>query len=129
MAKKKRHTAAEIAAKLRQADALSAEGRVQNEIAKALGVSVMTFHRWRKARPQTADSAPASAPTSHLLIVDKTEAEPGRQTRIAELQLENARLRRLVTDLLLEKMKLEEDTVGLQSGTAKRAWIAGSRAF
>ena len=53
MAKKKRHTAAEIAAKLRQADALSAEGRVQNEIAKALGVSVMTFHRWRKARPQT----------------------------------------------------------------------------
>jgi hypothetical protein len=29
-------------------------------------------------------------------------------TRIAELQLENSRLRRLVTDLLLEKMKLEE---------------------
>src|SRR5262249_21992933 len=28
--------------------------------------------------------------------------------RIAELQLENSRLRRLVTDLLLEKVKLEE---------------------
>jgi hypothetical protein len=28
--------------------------------------------------------------------------------RIAELQLENSRLRRLVTDLLLEKTKLEE---------------------
>jgi putative transposase len=28
--------------------------------------------------------------------------------RIAELQLENSRLRRLVTDLLLEKIKLEE---------------------
>jgi hypothetical protein len=28
--------------------------------------------------------------------------------RIAQLQLENSRLRRLVTDLLLEKMKLEE---------------------
>jgi hypothetical protein len=27
---------------------------------------------------------------------------------IAELQLENSRLRRLVTDLLLEKIKLEE---------------------
>jgi hypothetical protein len=30
------------------------------------------------------------------------------QTRIAELKLENSRLRRLVTDLLLEKMKFEE---------------------
>jgi hypothetical protein len=28
--------------------------------------------------------------------------------RIRELQLENSRLRRLVTDLLLEKMNLEE---------------------
>jgi hypothetical protein len=28
--------------------------------------------------------------------------------RIAELQLENLRLRRLVTDLLLEKIRLEE---------------------
>ena len=30
------------------------------------------------------------------------------QTRIAELQLENSQLRRLVADLLLEQMKLEE---------------------
>src|SRR6516164_11203068 len=32
----------------------------------------------------------------------------GRGDRITELQLENSRLRRLVTDLLLEKVKLEE---------------------
>jgi len=32
----------------------------------------------------------------------------GADDRIAELQLENSRLRRLVTDLLLEKIKLEE---------------------
>src|SRR5262249_9361599 len=32
----------------------------------------------------------------------------GGGDRIAELQLENSRLRRLVTDLLLEKIKLEE---------------------
>jgi len=38
-----------------------------------------------------------------------SEAAPGTpQTRIAELQLENSRLRRLVTDLLLKQMKLEE---------------------
>ena len=38
-----------------------------------------------------------------------SEAAPGTpQTRIAELQLENSRLQRLVTDLLLKQMKLEE---------------------
>ena len=35
-------------------------------------------------------------------------ASPIEQMRINELLLENARLRRLVTDLLLEKMNLEE---------------------
>jgi hypothetical protein len=32
----------------------------------------------------------------------------GADDRMAELQLENSRLRRLVTDLLLEKIKVEE---------------------
>jgi putative transposase len=44
----------------------------------------MTLHRWRQAP-------------------DASEGD-----RIAELQLENSQLRRLVTDLLLEKIKLEE---------------------
>jgi hypothetical protein len=39
------------------------------------------------------------------------------QTRIAELRLENSRLRRLETDLLLEKIKLEEAS---QIGELKR---------
>ena len=34
-----------------------------------------------------------------------------------------------MTDLLLEKMKLEEDTLGLQSGTTKRERTIGSRSF
>jgi hypothetical protein len=39
----------------------------------------------------------------------ETSLSPIEKTkRIGELQLENARLRRLVTDLLLEKMNLEE---------------------
>lgn len=106
MAKKKRHTAAEIAAKLAEADALGAQGRNQGEIAKTLGISVMTFHRWRKDRSLTPRSriavAPSAAPNADL-------AEPERLARISELQLENSRLRRLVTDLLLEKMRLEDD--------------------
>jgi hypothetical protein len=46
------------------------------------------------------------------LVVTPEAKEPhrtrGADDRIAELQLENSRLRRLVTDLLLEKVKLEE---------------------
>jgi hypothetical protein len=39
----------------------------------------------------------------------------GGQYGLAELQLENSRLRRLVTDLLLEKIRLEEAAKGQKS--------------
>jgi putative transposase len=102
MAKKKRHSNAEIVAKLQQAGTLAREGRTVSHIARALGISVMTLHRWKKARPQptgvvsarSRDTSPGSGPNE----VD----------RIAELQIENARLRRLVTDFLLEKVTMEE---------------------
>ena len=109
MAKKKRHTAAEIAAKLGEAQALSAAGRTQNEIAKALGISVMTFHRWRRALPRRPSSSLASVSSLDQSVPADRAVESGRSSRIAELQLENARLRKLVTDLLLEKMKLEDE--------------------
>jgi transposase-like protein len=86
-----------MATKLAQANELATQGRLQSEIARTLGVSVMTLHRWRKAPPgpQPAHEAPQPGRTR------------GRGDPIAELQLENSRLRRLVTDLLLEKIKLE----------------------
>src|SRR5262249_54789183 len=90
MAKRKRHSRVEIATKLAQANELATQGKLQSEIAHTLGVSVMTLHRWRKAPPPRPQ--PALVAT-------------------AELQLETSRLRRLrrlVTDLLLEKVKLEE---------------------
>ena len=91
MTQKKRHSTVEIATKLAQANDLATQGKLQSEIAHTLGVSVMTLYRWRKMppEPQPADD------------------------RIAKLQLENSRLRRLVTDLLLEKIKVEES--GLSS--------------
>src|SRR4029450_10518248 len=49
MAKKKRHSRVEITTKLAQANDLAAQGKLQSEIARTLGVSVMTLHRWRKA--------------------------------------------------------------------------------
>ena len=102
IAKKKRHSRVEIATKLAQATDLATQGRSQREIAHILGVSVMTLHRWRKLPPgpQTAFVAIHEAGQLSRLR--------GEGDRIAELQLENLRLRRLVTDLLLEKVKLEE---------------------
>jgi transposase-like protein len=99
MAKKGKHSKAEIAAKLSQAEELATQGKLQSEIARTLGVSVMTLHRWRKM-PPVAQAVPA--------VVNDTHRFDQAPARIAELQLENSRLRRLVTDLLLEKIKLEE---------------------
>src|SRR5919204_6694957 len=98
MAKKKRHSRVEIASKLTQANYLATQGKLQSEIARSLGVSVMTLHRWRRTPPAPQPAHEAGQP-------DWTRSG---DDRIAELQLENSRLRRLVTDLLLEKVKLEE---------------------
>jgi putative transposase len=83
-----------VATKLAQANDLARQGKLQSEIARTLGVSVMTLHRWRKA-----------------------DGPNRRDDRIAELQLEISRLRRLVADLLL--VKLEE--------AAQRPKIFGAR--
>lgn len=107
--RKKRHSEPEIAAKLKEAAALVARGQSQREIARALGISVMTFHRWRKSTPpEVISRSPiVPAPQSNPPIEGLSEHE--RIARIAHLQEENARLRTLVTDLLLEKMRLEEE--------------------
>jgi transposase len=108
--KKKRHTGAEITSKMGEASALAAQGRNQREIAQALGISVMTFHRWRKAMPQQQPSKPSAGVGTKARASVAELRDPQVQSRIAELQLENARLRRFVTDLLLEKMRLEDET-------------------
>jgi putative transposase len=117
MAKRKRHSRVEIASKLAQANDLATQGKLQSEIARTLGVSVMTLHRWRKAEPGPQPAHEAGQP----------DGPRGQRDRIAELQLENLRLRGLVTDLLLEKIKLEEATQsqapsgGLPQGRRRRA--------
>ena len=51
MLTKRKHTSAEIAALLAQANEMAAQGKLQSEIADTLGITVMTLHRWRKATP------------------------------------------------------------------------------
>ena len=43
-----------------------------------------------------------------VVIPDGKEADRADEDRIAQLLLENSRLRRLITDLLLERIKREE---------------------
>jgi len=106
-----RFSRAEIASKLTQANDLATEGKLQSEIARRLDVSVNTLHRWRKASPEPQPA----------LVATHEAGNPDRLRRggdrIAELQLENSRLRRLVTDLLLEKIKLEEAAQSYESRT------------
>ena len=112
MSRKKKHSREEIAAKLAQARDLAAQGKLQSEIARVLGVSVMTLHRWRNlsARPHSA-----AMMTEDTEDVSGADQPHDQNKRIDELQIENSRLRRLVTDLLLEKMKLEEASQGPKS--------------
>ena len=107
----KRHSRVEIATKLAEANDLATQGKRRSEIARTLGVSVMTLHRWRKALLGVHAAVVAPPDTG------QPDSTRGADDQIAELQLENSRLRRLVTDLLLGKIKLEE---AAQSQTIRR---------
>src|SRR5262249_16095682 len=113
-AKKKRHSRVEIASKLAQANDLATQGKLQSEIARTLGVSFMTLHRWRNAppEPQSAFVATHSTGLSYRTLAGCN--------RIAMLRLDNTRLRRRVTDLVLENIKLEEATQSPKSSSDGR---------
>lgn len=120
MTNKRRHSAAEISAKLEEANTLISQGKRQVDIARTLGISVMTFHRWRKAHAERADQQ--SLPVEN--IESRRDSDQDPRQPVAELQLENARLRRLVTDLLLEKIQLEDEFTAarnLKNGLRKPA--------
>lgn len=83
----RRHSSREIAGKLEQVDALIGEGKTLSEATKAVGVSRQTLYRWRgDKRPEAAN--------------------PPRQLR--DLEDENNLLRRLLVDLLLQKLAIED---------------------
>jgi putative transposase len=77
----------EIIAKLREADVLLGQGKRVAEVVKALGASEVTYYRWRR------EYAGMSVP---------------RARRLKELERENARLRKAVADLTLDKLILQE---------------------
>jgi transposase-like protein len=83
----KRHTAEEVIAKLRQAEADLAQGLNIAQVCQRLGVSEQTPHRWR----------------NQYGGLKQDEAK-----RLKELEAENARLKRLLAGLALDKQMLQE---------------------
>jgi putative transposase len=107
----KRHSPADAAAKLRQADELLQQGKKQREIANILGISAMTYHRWRRAH--AGDSGAAADPSTRKPEVGFTgEQRNGNR----DFVWENTQLRKLVIDLLLEKLNLQDALNGPKAG-------------
>ena len=118
--KMKKHSHEEILLKLARADELARAGNSQVDVCKALGVSVMTLHRWRKLPlPKPEPAVPLNRADDHKSLTSPPAMDEMRHV-LDELKLGNQRLRKIVTDLLLEKMRLEEAAVTAsprQSGT------------
>ena len=111
----KRHASEEIAAKLAQANDLAARGKTQREISKALGVSIMTYHRWKKM-VNSEDFAPVTSGSNEPRVSGGSQSDDV----VRRLEFENAQLRRLVTDMLLEKLKLEDALQGQHATRLRR---------
>jgi putative transposase len=120
----KRHASEEISAKLAQANELAAKGKTQREISKALGVSIMTYHRWKKmlnsaeAKKVLKSAETVSDPSGRGEMESRSRASDDATSAdtIKRLELENSQLRRLVTDMLLEKLKYEEELRARRGG-------------
>lgn len=88
---RKRFAAEEIITKLREADVLLAQGRPVAEVCKQLMVSEKTYFRWRKEYGG--------------LKLDQVR-------RMKELEQENGRLRKAVSDLTIDNHILKEVAKG-----------------
>jgi putative transposase len=75
----------EIIAKLREAEVLLGQGAKVPEVVKAIGISEVSYYRWRKE-------------------YGGLNVSPAK--RLKELERENARLRQAVSDLSLDKLIL-----------------------
>ena len=88
---RKRYSPEEIVTRLRQVDVMTSEGKSIAAAVKAIGVTETTFYRWRSEYGG--------------LKIDQVK-------RLKELEKENARLRRAVADLTLDKLVLKEAAEG-----------------
>ena len=88
---RKHHKPEEIVAKLRQVDVLVSQGQNIADAIRQIGVSEITYYRWRQEYGG--------------LKTDQVK-------RLKELETENSRLRKAVSDLTLDKLILQEAARG-----------------
>ena len=88
---RKRHKPEEIVAKLRQVDVFVSQGRSVADAVRAIGVTEVTYYRWRQ---------------------EYGGLRSDQVKRMKDLEAENTRLRRAVSDLTLDKMILAEAARG-----------------
>jgi putative transposase len=88
---RKRYKPEEIVAKLRQVDFLVSQGQNMVDAIRQIGVSEVTYYRWRQE-------------------FGALKSEPVK--RLKDLELENSRLRKALSDLTLDKLILQEAARG-----------------
>lgn len=88
---RKRYSAEQIIAMLREADVRLAQGLIVADVCRELGVSQQSYYRWRR---------------------EYGGMEVSQAQRLKELERENARLKRAVADLTLDKAILNEALTG-----------------
>ena len=87
----KRHKPEDVVAKLRQADVLIAQGQSVADVIRSLGVTEVTYYRWRR---------------------EFGGLKTDQVRRMKDLEVENQRLRRAIADLTLDKLILQEAAKG-----------------
>ena len=88
---RRHHKPEEIVAKLRQVDVLTSQGRSVAGSIRAIGVTEVTYYRWRQ---------------------EYGGLRSDQVRRMKDLEAENTRLRRAVSDQTLDKMILAEAARG-----------------
>jgi len=88
---RKQYKAEEIVAKLRQVDVLTSQGESVAEAIRSIGISEVTYYRWRQ---------------------EFGGLKSDQVKRLKELETENTRLRRAISDLTLDKLILQEAARG-----------------
>jgi len=91
MARGKKHTAEQVVSLLRQIEVAVANGKTTPIACRDSGITEQTYYRWRKEYGG--------------LQVDQAR-------RLKELEQENAKLKRLVSELSLEKLVLKDIASG-----------------
>ena len=91
MGRQRRYTPEQIILKLREAEVFLSQGKTVGEAARQLGVAEQTYYRWRSQYGGM-----------------KTD----QARKLKELERENARLKKAVAELTLDKLILKEAAEG-----------------